>query len=193
MLLLCGAASLGLRAADAPLTPAAADLCARKATEVNERGMHPGGARPRRTTFTEHEINSYLTLRAGPSLPQGLSKATIGIPGRGQITATALVDLDAVGKSRASGALLDPMNLLGGRVPVTITGTLRTENGSGTFSLQDAEVSGFPVPARLLQELVSYFTKTPGQPSGYAIDQPFALPYRIRTIEVGVGQAVVVQ
>lgn len=180
-------------AADAPLTPAAADLCAKKAIAVSERGTQARGAGARRTTFTEQEINSYLTLRAGSSLPPGLSKASIGMPGQGQVTATVVVDLDVVGKTRAPGGSMEVLSLLGGRVPVTLRGTLRARNGTGTFELQDADVSGFPVPARLLQELLSYYTKTPARPGGYRIDDAFALPYGIRTIEVGVGQAVVVQ
>jgi len=49
------------------------------------------------------------------------------------------------------------------------------------------------VPKSLLQELVSYYSKTADKPGGVSIDEPFALPAGIRQIEVGQGQAVVVQ
>ncbi len=190
--LLVGAAGLVLRA-DAPLTPAAADQCLRKALEVNRRGVAPPAPAPRRTLFTEHEMNSYLALRAGSDLPSGLSKPTVDIIGQGRVSGTAIVDLDTIRKRRPAGGMMDPMNLLGGQVPVTITGILHTQNGMAKFELQDAEVSGFPVPKLLVQELVAYYTKTPDHPSGYDLDEAFALPYKIRTIEVGVDQAVVVQ
>ena len=63
----------------------------------------------------------------------------------------------------------------------------------GRFELQQASISGVPVPKTLLQELVSYYSKTADDPRGIDIDEPFALPAGIRQIEVKQGQAVVVQ
>jgi hypothetical protein len=40
---------------------------------------------------------------------------------------------------------------------------------------------------------VSYYSKTPENPSGINIDDPFALPARIREIRVERGQAIIVQ
>ena len=50
-----------------------------------------------------------------------------------------------------------------------------------------------PVPKSFLQELVSYYSRTPKNPQGVSLDDPFALPASIRQIDVGAGQAVVVQ
>jgi hypothetical protein len=105
----------------------------------------------------------------------------------------ATLDLEAVGRSRRTGGLLDPWSLLGGRLPVTVTGVLTTQNGEGRFDLQQAAVSGVPIPKSLLQELVSHYSRTEKDPGGINIDEPFALPAGIRQIEVGQGQAVVVQ
>jgi hypothetical protein len=54
-------------------------------------------------------------------------------------------------------------------------------------------VSGVPIPRTILQEMVSYYSRTAEDPGGISIDEPFALPAGIRQIEVGQGQAVVVQ
>ena len=96
----------------------------------------------------------------------------------------------SVGRSRGA---LDLFNLLGGRVPFAVTGVLRTSGGVGRFELQSAEVSGIPVPESLLQELVSYYSRTPGHPDGVRLGQSFALPAAIKQIDVGLGQAVVIQ
>ncbi|MBI4477934.1 MAG: hypothetical protein HY654_12220, partial [Acidobacteria bacterium] len=91
------------------------------------------------------------------------------------------------------GGWLDPWSYVGGRVPVAATGTLRTKNGVGTFVLESAEVSGITVPKALLQQLVSYYSRTSENPGGVDLDAPFDLPARIREIEVHRGQAIVIQ
>ena len=80
-----------------------------------------------------------------------------------------------------------------GRVPITATGVLTTSNGLGRFQLESATVGGVPVPKMMLQEIVSYYSRTPRNPAGINIDDPFPLPARIREIQVERGQAVVVQ
>ena len=70
---------------------------------------------------------------------------------------------------------------------------LKTSNGVGKFELESAHVSSIPIPKMLLQEIVSYYSKTPDKPSGIGIDDPFALPARIREIQVERGQAIIVQ
>lgn len=180
--------------AAADITPQQADAFARKVAIISQQGTltarNPGA---RRTPVSESEVNSWFAYRSRPLLPQGMSEPQLTIIGDGKVSGAATVDLDAVGKSKRTGSLIDPWSLLGGRLPVTVTGVLRTQNGQGRFELQQAAVSGVPIPKSLLQELVSYYSKTSERPSGIDIDEPFALPAGIRQIEVGQGQAVVVQ
>jgi hypothetical protein len=76
---------------------------------------------------------------------------------------------------------------------VNVSGTLRTSNGVGNFQLESADVSGLPLPKTFLQEMVSYYSRTPAHPQGVKIDDPFELPASIRQIDVSAGQAVIVQ
>jgi hypothetical protein len=76
---------------------------------------------------------------------------------------------------------------------VTATGTLKTADGRGQLQLESAEVSGIPVPLTLLQELVTYYTKSPDLPNGVNLNEPFALPSKIQRIDVDPDRAVVVQ
>jgi hypothetical protein len=180
--------------AAADITPQQAEAFARKVAIISQQGTltarNPGA---RRTSVSEGEVNSWFAYRSRPLLPVGMSEPQLTIIGDGKVSGAATVDLDAVGKSKRTGSLIDPWSLLGGRLPVTVTGVLRTQNGQGRFELQQAAVSGVPIPKSLLQELVSYYSKTSERPSGIDIDEPFALPAGIRQIEVGQGQAVVVQ
>ena len=176
-----------------------ADTFAKKLVQIQQQGsqVQSGdrrGTAQRRTPVTEDELNSWFTYRAQPVLPAGVSQPQITIVGEGKVAGQATVDLEAIGKRRTTtGGAFDPWSYLGGRVPVTINGVLHTQDGRGRFELQSAEVSGVPVPKSLLQELVSYYSRTPDNPSGISLDEAFELPANIDTIEVGQGQAVVVQ
>ena len=77
--------------------------------------------------------------------------------------------------------------------PLTAAGMLITQNGVGRFQLETAEISGISIPKSLVQELLSYYSKSAEKPSGISIDDPFELPAAIKEIRVGKGEAMVVQ
>jgi hypothetical protein len=45
----------------------------------------------------------------------------------------------------------------------------------------------------VLQELLSYYSRTPENPAGIDMEAPFELPSRIREIRVGAGTSTIVQ
>ena len=49
------------------------------------------------------------------------------------------------------------------------------------------------MPKSLLQELLSYYSRTPENPAGINMDEPFNLPSAIQEIRIGQGSAVIVQ
>ena len=155
------------------------------------------GERPKkqglRTTVTESEVNSYLTYELGDSLPTGVAQPSVSALGTGRVSGRAVVDLDAVRKANNSTSLFDLRSYLTGQVPVTAIGVLRTGNGVGRLELQSASVGVVPVPKLLLQEIVTYYSKSPSRPGGINLDDQFALPARIREIQVERGQAIIVQ
>jgi hypothetical protein len=158
---------------------------------LTERAAAADGVR--RTEISETELNSWFAFHGQPLVPAGIAEPRVGILGQGKVSGEAIVDVDAIAKTRGTGNMLDPWSYLGGKVPVAVHGILHTRDGVGRFELQTAEVSGVPVPKTILQELVAYYSRSPEHPKGIDIDDPFDLPAGIRTIEVGEGQAVVVQ
>ena len=176
----------------AALTRQQADVFARKVVEIHDHGAQ-AKRRGRRTTISETELNSWFTYRAQPLLPTGLVDPRISILGGGKVLGAATIDLEAVGKQRSTGGTFDVFKFLGGRMPLSISGILHTKDGQGRFELHAADVSGVPIPKTLLQELLSHYTRSEERPQGYRLEDPFALPANIRQIEVGQGQAVVVQ
>jgi hypothetical protein len=147
----------------------------------------------RRTRLTEDELNSWFMYRAQPVLPAGVSQPQITIVGDGRLAGQATIDLDAVAKRRASAGAFDPLSLIGGKVPVSVSGILHSRDGQARFEVQRAEMSGLPVPVTVLQEVLTYYSRSDERPQGVRLDDIFTLPANIRQIEVGQGQAVVVQ
>jgi hypothetical protein len=142
----------------------------------------------RRTTVTEGELNSWFVYRAQPLLPAGVKDPRVTAVGNGKMLGVVTVDLDDIAKNQ-SGL----WKLVGGRVPVSLSGVLRTRDGRGQFDLHSAEISGVPLPKFLLQEIVTHYTRGEDRPNGIRLDEPFTLPAAIKQIDVAQGQAVVVQ
>ena len=151
------------------------------------------GAPAQRTTLSENEVNSWFTYHAHEHLPAGVTRPRLTLVGNRKVIGTATVDLDAVAKSRASGGTFDVWNLVGGRVPVTVTGLLHAQGGRARFELQQADVSGVPVPRWMVEEMVTHYSRTPDRPKGVRLDQAFELPAGIRQIDIAPGSAIVVQ
>jgi hypothetical protein len=151
------------------------------------------GAASVRTSITEAEVNSYLRYELSDRIPAGVAKPWVSILDKGRVAGTATVDLARVGQSRKSGGMLDPFNYLTGELPLAVNGVLRTKDGVGTFALESASISGVPVPGWMLQEIVSYYSKSSATPDGVSIEKPFVLPSGIREIQLARGQAIVVQ
>ena len=61
------------------------------------------------------------------------------------------------------------------------------------FNLEAAEISGVTIPKTVLQELLSYYSRTKDNPNGINMDDPFELPSRIREIRVGKATSTIVQ
>jgi len=157
------------------------------------KGGPAGGKTPATTAITETELNSYLQFELRDRIPEGVTEPWVSILEEGRLAGKATVDLARVGKSRKSGGMLDPFNFLTGSLPLVVNGVLKTKNGIANFAVESASISSVPVPVWMLQEIVSYYSKSEAAPSGVAIDKPFALPNGIREIRTARGQATVVQ
>jgi hypothetical protein len=173
-----------------------ADAFTRKMAIVTQRGVSgvKGQAKgPQRTPFTETEVNSWFAYRSSEVMPEGVTDPRVIIVGNGKLRAAATVDLETIAKRKSTGRTLDPWSYLGGRLPVTLTGVLQTQDGVGKFQLEEAAVSGIPVPTSVLEDIVAYYSRTDKDPEGVRLNDSFRLPAQIKQIEVGQGQAVVVQ
>jgi hypothetical protein len=169
-----------------------ADILKQKVALIVQAASAPR-AQPHRVTVTENEVNAYLAYDARPDLPVGVVNPVVTILGTGRLAGRAVVDLDAVRQQQNPTSLFDPTAYLSGHLPVSVTGVLKTSSGTGRFELESATIGGVPVPKFVLQQIVSFYSRTPETPAGINLDDPFELPARIREIQVERGQAIIVQ
>jgi hypothetical protein len=149
--------------------------------------------RSKKTLMSESEVNSYLNFNVKEKIPRGLSHPQISGLGNGNLAGRVFIDLDEFKRQRGSGGIMDPLNYISGQVPLTARGVLRARDGKGQFELISAEIHRIPIPKPLVQELVTFFSRTQETPRGINIDEPFNLPAKIREVIVNQGEAVVTQ
>ena len=137
------------------------------------------------TVIEEGEVNAYLQQYLREEIPPGITSPTLQILGDNRLSATATLDLDAMNASRPPSEGFDPIRVLRGSLNAKVSGRLVTENGSGRFELESAELGGIPLPRALVSQLVSRYDVN--------IDDPFDLPSSIREIRVEPGQVTVLQ
>lgn len=192
---LCALALLAVGAATTlavPLSRQEGDRLQAKVDAIAKNGA-ADKPKPAQTAVTEPEANSYLAFNLKEKIPKGLSNPEIAMIGDGALAARALVDIDEVNRHRNSRSVIDPLNYLSGRVPIQARGVLRTGQGRGQFYLQSADISGIPLPKALLQELVSFFSRSEKNPAGFDIDAPFDLPAKVREVTIKSGESLVIQ
>jgi hypothetical protein len=194
-IVLLGLLALGLAGSNTvavQLSKQEGDRLQRKIEEITKNGSTLP-VQARKTPISEDEVNSYLAFNAKEKIPQGLTNPEVTIFGDGWLAGRVLVDLDEFKRHRSPRGFMDPLSYISGKVPVTARGVLRTHEGKGQFQLGSAEIFRVPLPKPILQELVTFFSRTPENPKGFDIDAPFDLPAKIREVVINKGEAVVVQ
>ena len=147
----------------------------------------------RRTVITENELAAYFLFDAVKDLPVGLIDPSIKVLGPNRLSGRVVADLDAVRKASPPRSLLDPKNLLIGRVPLSATAVFSSKDGMGKFVLESAKLGNLPLPKLLLDEIASYYTRSDAKPAGYTTEDPWPLPAGIREVRITPGQAVILQ
>ena len=138
------------------------------------------------------EINAFLAHQAVPRLPIGITQPSVEIGAGDLVSAKAIVDLTAI-REQKERTWVDPLRYLGGQLLAVASGEIRSRNGLALLDIHSVTVSGIPVPTTVLQEVVSFYTRTAGRPEGTRLDEPMPLPYRISELQFSPGLIVVVQ
>jgi len=175
------------------LSWAAAESLNQKLQSIEkQRGVAPRkGTRPETVTVTESELNSYLNLTLAEKLPKEVKDLEVHLLEHERLQATGLVDLDKVkAKVAATASPWNPLLLLGGFVPVQLSGRLVNRDGFGSIIWEDVRVNAWSLPINLLEQMVASATKKPDNPQGFDISAPFRLPYSVRRVRLETGRAL---
>ena len=178
--------------ADAQIfSPADADSLEKKVAAIIQYAVTANGG-SLKTTITDREVNSYFKFQGAQHLPIGVVEPVVTIEPSGRVTARATVDLDAVRTAKAR-VITDPLAWVKGKLQLRATGVLRASEGLGTIQFESATLNDSNVPKHLLQELITFYTKTPENPGGFNLDQPFVLPQKIQRAEFQRGAVIIYQ
>lgn len=139
---------------------------------------------------SQRQLNSYVNLSLGRSLPRGVTGLELAIH-KDRLGARALLDLDRVKQQLPDGAISGVLAYLTGTVPVELVGRMWSTNGTGQVQIEQATVAGVSVPASLIAQVVSLSTRSRAQPGGIDVLAPFRLPWTARQIRLEPGRALV--
>lgn len=145
-----------------------------------------------RTTFTDREANAYFRIHGPEFLPEGVADPQVAIDAAGRVRARAIVDLDQALKTKER-SWLDPLAWVTGKLELAGVGTLRAVNGRGVFMLESTTLGGVAISNSVMQEIVSFYSRSPENPRGFVLGEQFELPSAIKSVETTRGRAVVVQ
>ena len=148
---------------------------------------------PPTTPISEAELNSYLRLELGDRMPAGVTDPWVSLLERDRLSGSATVDLARMSESRKSTQHARPVQL-----PQRVRSRRRQRRAADAKRRRNVRPRvgvdlRSAVPLWMLQEIVTYYSKSPSAPNGVSIDKPFMLPLGIREIQLAKGQAIVVQ
>ena len=128
------------------LTQQDADRCQGKLGRIAAFAAKPkaaaGSAAATQTTqLTDAELNAYIKFNLKNEVPAGVVDPTLTAVGDGKVRGAAVIDLDTVRKQKQR-SWTDPLGYMTGKLPLTASGLLITQNGIGRFQQQAAGLGG---------------------------------------------------
>ncbi len=146
------------------------------------------GTVPNRTyELSEEELNAYLSAQLYRQDQKAVESIVLLLK-EGTFLTRVEVNVDELqfqGDDVTTGYL---RLLLKGIQTLEIEGKLEAENGLATYRVQEARLSGIPVPARLVNNLLSSLGKKNDPP--FDPTQPFKMPYGIQSFTFQPGKVM---
>ena len=187
----CGVFAAGLVVHAQIFRPQDADSLEKKVAAITQHAAAPTET-SLQTASPDREVNSYFKFQGAQFLPLGVVEPVITIEPSGRVTARATVDLDAV-RTAKQRVVTDPLAWVKGKLELRAAGLLKAAGGQGTLQFESATLNGNNFPKKLLQELITFYTKTPENPGGFNLDAPFVLPQKIQRAEFQRGAVIIYQ
>ncbi len=159
--------------------------------ELAQNGQNAGGRTARTYTITEPELNRYLAHQIAAERPPGIKSASVSLGDNNRVAATLLINMDELKSEGESFTLKIARLVMSGEQKVDVAGSLQSNGGKGTFSLERVAINGTALPSFLAAEVARAVGKRQKPPVD--ITRPFDLPHNIEKVEISRGQLKIIQ
>lgn len=153
-----------------------------ESTEAQPSASYPA------VIVTEYEVNSYLKVHSGESLPAGVRTPSLRIQPE-HATASADVDFDTLSRTYPNPNDWGPKVLAAmfkGTQHVTVTAKIQSEESGYRVQIESVTVGAMTVP----NWLVDYVVQNVLQPRyNFNLAKPLPYPDHVKQIVLGSGQA----
>jgi len=181
---------LSLTAESKPQAGQARDPGVAKVTRILEelRENDEQGTVPNKTyQVTEEELNAYLSAQLHQQHQKAVESIVLLLK-EGTFLTRVEVNVDEL-QFPVDDVMTGYLRLLlKGIQTLEIEGTLETEKGLATYRVQEARLSGIPIPAQLVNYLLSSLGKKNNPP--FDPTQPFEMPYGIQSFTFQPGNVI---
>ncbi len=181
---------LSLTAESKPQAGQASDPGVAKVTRILEelRENDEQGTVPNKTyQVTEEELNAYLSAQLHQQHQKAVESIVLLLK-EGTFLTRVEVNVDEL-QFPVDDVMTGYLRLLlKGIQTLEIEGTLEAEKGLATYRVQEARLSGIPIPARLVNYLMSSLGKKNNPP--FDPTQPFEMPYGIQSFTFQPGNVI---
>ncbi len=151
--------------------------------ENDEQGTIPNRA----YELTEEELNAYLSAQLYLQHQKAVESIALLIK-EGTFLTRVEVNVDELQFQKDDVTTGYLRLLLKGIQTLEIEGKLEATNGLATYRVQEARLSGIPIPARLVNNLLSSLGKKNDPP--FDPTQPFEMPYGIQSFTFQPGKVM---
>jgi hypothetical protein len=135
-------------------------------------------------TLREEDLNAYISRELDRQPLRGIRELTVKL-NEGTFTTDATVDFEDV---ELSGYLEYIENLIEGPQRLTLEGVLEISEGVGTYRTEGAWLNGIPLPASIVDTLLSTLGRRQTPP--FDPTEPFEAPFGISRLEIKSGSAI---
>lgn len=141
--------------------------------------LENGAGAGRQFEILEEDLNAYLAVELKKSEHPAVQDVAVRFH-EGSFTTRLKVDMDKVevkDQSMTAGLLA---SLMTGVQIIQVEGTLKTNKGTGTYVTRKAWLNDVPVPATLVDSLLSRIGRKNEPP--FDPTEPFKMPYEIKEV-----------
>lgn len=150
---------------------------------------HESGKVPAKTyVMTQPELNAYVKAKLQEQDRKGVEDFSIQLK-QGTFVTLMIVNMDEVELKGDSMTLNLFKALLSGNQTLEVEGRLVTENGMGNYTVERARLNNMPVPASLVNMILSSVGKRQDPP--FDPTEPFEMPYSIKNVTITTGQVAI--